>query len=103
MIEPRKLLILVGSPRRAGNSATLAKAVQRGAVATGAQVSLRFIDDFILSFLRDCRLCRLPSGECSIPDQFHTLFFEDFIPAQGVIFCSPMYWYGFVRPVEGLL
>ena len=38
MIEPRKLLILVGSPRRAGNSATLAKAVQRGAEATGRKI-----------------------------------------------------------------
>jgi multimeric flavodoxin WrbA len=94
MIEPRKLLVLVGSPRRTGNSATLAKAVQRGAEAASAQVSLRFVDDFILSFLCDCRSCRLPSGECSIADQFRTLFFEDFIPAQGVIFCSPLYWYG---------
>jgi multimeric flavodoxin WrbA len=94
MTQPLKLLILVGSPRRAGNSATLARAAQRGAEATGAQVSLRFVDDFISSFLRDCRSCRLPSGECSITDQFRTLFFEDFIPAQGVIFCSPVYWYG---------
>jgi multimeric flavodoxin WrbA len=94
MIAPRKLLVLIGSPRRAGNSATLAKAVQRGAEATGAEVSLRFVDDYISSFLRDCRLCRLPSGECSIADQFRTLFFENFIPAQGVIFCSPVYWYG---------
>jgi multimeric flavodoxin WrbA len=94
MAEPRKLLILVGSPRRAGNSATLAKAVQRGAEAAGAQVALRFGDDFILSFLRDCRSCRLPSEECSIADQFRTLFFDHFIPAQAVVFCSPMYWYG---------
>jgi multimeric flavodoxin WrbA len=94
MTEPRKLLILVGSPRRAGNSATLAKAVQRGAEASGAQVALRFVDDFISSFLRDCRLCRLPNGECSIADQFRTLLFEDFIPARGVVFCSPVYWYG---------
>jgi multimeric flavodoxin WrbA len=94
MNEPSKLLVLIGSPRRAGNSATLAKAVQRGAEATGAEVSLRFVDDYISSFLRDGRLCRLPSGECSIADQFRTLFFENFIPAQGVIFCSPVYWYG---------
>jgi multimeric flavodoxin WrbA len=66
MTAPRKLLILVGSPRCAGNSATLATAVQRGAEATGAQVALRFVDDFIASFLRDCRACRLPSGECAI-------------------------------------
>src|SRR5215813_10060893 len=92
--ERKNLLILIGSPRRAGNSALLAKAVERGAESTGARVSLRVIDDFILSFLRDCRSCRLPSGECSIADRFRMLFFEDFIPAHGVVFCSPVYWYG---------
>jgi hypothetical protein len=34
MTEARKLLVLIGSPRHAGNSATLAKAEQRGAEAT---------------------------------------------------------------------
>jgi multimeric flavodoxin WrbA len=94
MIAPRRLLVLVGSPRRAGNSAILAKAVQRGAEAAGVRVSLRFVDDYISSFLRDCRTCRLSNGECSIEDQFQRLFFEDFIPADGVVFCSPIYWYG---------
>jgi multimeric flavodoxin WrbA len=94
MTTSPKLLILVGSPRRAGNSATLAKAVQRGAEAAGAQVALRFLDDYISSFLRDCRLCRLPSDECSIANQFRSLFFEDFIPADGLAFSSPVYWYG---------
>jgi multimeric flavodoxin WrbA len=94
MTQRQKLLVLVGSPRCDGNSATLAKAVQRGAESSGTQVSLRFVDDFIASFLRDCRSCRLPSGECSIADQFRPLFMEDFLPAQGVIFCSPIYWYG---------
>jgi len=94
MDEPRKLLILVGSPRRAGNSAMLANAVQHGAESAGARVALRFIDGFISSFLRDCRLCRLPDGECSIADRFRDLFFEDFMPAHGVVFCSPVYWYG---------
>jgi multimeric flavodoxin WrbA len=103
MTAPSKLLVLIGSPRRAGNSATLAKAVQRGAEATGAEVSLRFVDDYISSFLRDCRLCRLPSGECSIADQFRTLFFENFIPAQGVIFCSPVYWYGLSAQMKAFL
>src|SRR5262245_25685717 len=94
MYEPQNLLILVGSPRRAGNSAMLANAVRHGAESTGARVSLRFINDFISSFLRDCRLCRLSDGECSIADRFRELFFEDFIPAHGVVFCSPVYWYG---------
>ncbi|WP_394838027.1 flavodoxin family protein [Pendulispora rubella] len=89
-----KLLVLVGSPRRAGNSATLAQAVQRGAESSGADVAVRFIDDFVTSFLRDCRTCRGPNGECQIADRFAELFFEDFLPAHGVVFCSPIYWYG---------
>ena len=94
MSNSKKLLILVGSPRRNGNSATLAAAVQQGAEDPETQVSLRFIDDSISSFLRDCRKCRLPNGECAIEDNYRALFFDDFLPADGVVFCSPVYWYG---------
>ncbi len=90
----KNLLVLVGSPRRAGNSAALAGAVERGAAQSGSRVAVRFIDDFITSFLRDCRACRQPNGECSITDRFSRLFFDDFLPADGVVFCSPVYWYG---------
>ena len=89
-----RVLILVGSPRRAGNSATLAAAVERGAVAAGAAAQISFIDDHVTSFLRDCRTCRLPSGACAISDGFRDLFFEAFLPADAVVFCSPVYWYG---------
>ncbi len=100
MSESRKLLVLVGSPRRAGNSAALAAAVQRGAAQAGTEVVLRFIDDFVTSFLRDCRACRLPDGECGIADRFRPLFFDDFLPADGVVFCSPVYWYGLSAQVK---
>jgi multimeric flavodoxin WrbA len=94
MNEAKKLLILVGSPRKTGNSATLAAAIQRGAEQAGTQVNVRFIDDYVTSFLRDCRTCRLPNGECAIEDNFKSLFFDDFLKADGVVFCSPIYWYG---------
>ena len=94
MSHPQSLLVLVGSPRRSGNSAALAAAVVRGAEQAGARVALRFIDDHISSFLRDCRTCRRADGECSIDDRYRTLFFDDFLPADGVVFCSPVYWYG---------
>jgi len=94
MSSASSLLILVGSPRRAGNSAQLAAAVQRGAESAGAHVTLRFLDDHIASFLKDCRICRGADGECTIDDGFRALFFEDFLPASAVVFCSPVYWYG---------
>lgn len=90
----KRLLVLVGSPRRDGNSSVLAEAVKRGAEAVRTQVSLRFVDDFLGEFLRDCRVCRKGDGECSIEDGFRKVFFEEFLPADGVVFCSPIYWYG---------
>ncbi|WP_051945969.1 flavodoxin family protein [Verrucomicrobium sp. BvORR106] len=90
----RKLLILVGSPRREGNSATMAQAVKLGAEEAGIQVALHFVDDHITSFLRDCRTCRRADGECGIQDRFRELFYEQFLAADGVVFCSPVYWYG---------
>jgi multimeric flavodoxin WrbA len=101
--EPRQVLVLVGSPRRAGNSAALAAAVQRGAERAGAHVRVRFIDDFLTSFLRDCRACRLPTGECAIDDGFRAVFFEEFLPAAAVVFCSPVYWYGLSAQTKAFL
>jgi multimeric flavodoxin WrbA len=88
------LLILVGSPRRAGNSATLAEAVRHGAEGTGMAAKLRHIDGHISHFLRDCRSCRKTDGECSIDDGYHSLFFDDYLTADAVVFATPIYWYG---------
>ncbi|MEM9280721.1 MAG: flavodoxin family protein [Verrucomicrobiota bacterium] len=94
MTHPEKsLLILVGSPRRDGNCALLAEAVQRGAESGGMRVTLRFVDDFISQFLGDARQTRRPDGEDDSEDGFREVFFEDFLTADGVVFCSPIYWY----------
>jgi len=72
----------------------MAHALATGATDAGAEVTVRFIDDYITSFLRDCRACRGLDGECSITDRFRELFFDDFLPADGVVFSTPVYWYG---------
>jgi len=94
MTDSNRLLVLVASPRREGNSATLARAVVQGAESAGTRVALRFADDYLSTFLRDCRQCRRDDGECSITDRYRELFFEDFLPSRGLILCTPIYWYG---------
>lgn len=94
MSDKKTILVLIGSPRRNGNSTRLAEAFQKGAEDSGYLVKTRFLDDHIECFLKDCRTCRAESGECSINDGFKELFFEDFLKAEGVVFSSPTYWYG---------
>lgn len=103
MSKTKKLLVLIGSPRREGNSAALAQAVQRGAEAAGAQVHVRFIDDYVSGFLRDCRSCRLPDGECSNRDRYRELLFDEYLPAEGIVFCTPVYWYGVSAQTKAFL
>jgi multimeric flavodoxin WrbA len=89
-----KALILSSSPRRNGNSAMLAAAVRDGLSDTGHDAELLFVNDFLQSFLRDCRQCRKPDGSCSIDDGFASVFLEKYLPAEGLIVASPIYWYG---------
>jgi multimeric flavodoxin WrbA len=86
-----KAFILSSSPRRNGNSATLAGAVREGLIAAGHAADLVYADDFLNGFLRDCRQCRMPSGECAIQDDFRSVFLEKFLPANGFIAATPIY------------
>lgn len=89
-----RALVLCSSPRRNGNSAALADAAARGLVAAGHEVRLLFADDFLKGLLRDCRTCRRADGECSIEDGFRAAFMDEFLPAEGFIAATPIYWYG---------
>lgn len=84
----QRLLILVGGPRRNGNSAALAHAARQGAQAAGISASLFFLDDYIQGLLPDLRHAKPPA------DRYAELFLDHFLPADGVLFCTPIYWYG---------
>ncbi|MEM8689507.1 MAG: flavodoxin family protein [Pseudomonadota bacterium] len=89
-----KALIISSSPRRDGNSAALAREVARGLRGARHEVKFLHADDVLSGFLRDCRTCRGPDGACSIGDGYGDVFFNDLLPAEGLIFASPVYWYG---------
>ncbi|MEM1362956.1 MAG: flavodoxin family protein [Pseudomonadota bacterium] len=89
-----KTLVLCSSPRRNSNSTLLAKEVAVGLEETGHEVILRDLNTFLGGFLGDCRQCRLADGSCAIKDRYRELFFNDFLPAEGLIVATPIYWYG---------
>ncbi|MEM9371587.1 MAG: flavodoxin family protein [Pseudomonadota bacterium] len=89
-----KALILSSSPRSDGNSMQLAQKAFAGLKDAGHDVSLCDLNTTIGSFLNDCRRCRQPDGSCGIADGYRDLFMDDFLPADGVIVATPIYWYG---------
>jgi len=89
-----KLLCISSSPRRNGNSRRLADAAVEGARAAGHDAELVHLDDHMRHFLRDCRECRDSSGRCTIDDGYAELLRERVLPADGIMFATPIYWYG---------
>ncbi|MEM7027929.1 MAG: flavodoxin family protein [Pseudomonadota bacterium] len=88
------VLAISASPRRNGNSFLLVDAALAGAKDAGHNTEFVYLDDYLKSFLRDCRECRDETGACSIDDNFSILLNEKFLKADAVIFATPLYWYG---------
>ncbi|MEM7076502.1 MAG: flavodoxin family protein [Pseudomonadota bacterium] len=89
-----KALILSSSPRQDGNSATLASEALSGLRDAGHEVTIRDLNAHIGGFLGDCRTCRQADGGCGIRDGYRDMFLNDFLPAEGLIVATPIYWYG---------
>jgi multimeric flavodoxin WrbA len=98
-----KTLVLSSSPRRNGNSAALAQAVFRGLTEAGHMARFVYVQDVVSSFLKDCRQCRQDDGECSIEDGFRDVFMEHFLPADGIVVATPIYWYGMSSQLKAFL
>jgi multimeric flavodoxin WrbA len=65
-----------------------------GAREAGHRAELVHVDDHVRHFLRDCRRCRDASGRCTIDDGFEALLRERVLPAEAILFATPLYWYG---------
>ncbi len=89
-----KALIIHASPRRDGNTALLADAVAEGLREGRHETMTAHADDVVRHTLRDCRTCRDAQGRCTIDDAFRDVFLNDFVPAEGFILATPIYWYG---------
>jgi multimeric flavodoxin WrbA len=70
------------------------EAAVEGAREAGHDSELVHLDDHIRQFLRDCRRCRDGNGRCTIADGFEPLLRDRVLPADAILFGTPLYWYG---------
>ena len=92
-MEGKKILLVMGSPRKEGNSATLAKQVAAGAKATGAAVESFYLHAMNIQPCTACDACREETGkECVIDDDMQILY-PKLRQADAVVIASPIYWF----------
>jgi multimeric flavodoxin WrbA len=95
-----KVIVLSASPRRDGNSRLLADALDEGARAAGHESEVVDLNEVVSGLLRDCRRCRLPDGRCAIEDRYAELMHGSVLPADGLVYATPLYWYGMAAALK---
>jgi len=95
-----RLLILCASPRPDGNSRLLAEAFADGARGAGHEAGVVDLNHWMTGLLRDCRACRGADGSCSIQDRFDQLVHQLVVPADGLVYATPLYWYGMAAALK---
>jgi multimeric flavodoxin WrbA len=89
---PKKVLILIGSPRERGNSAVLAGQAAAGAQQAGALVECIPLHELDIRPCDSCELC-IETGEfCAIEDDMQTLY-PKLLEADAIVLASPIYWF----------
>ncbi len=92
-MSARKILIFTGSPRKDGNSATLAGQVAAGAMASGAKVESFYLQGMDIRTCDACEACRDKSEtDCILDDDMKDLF-PKLRQADAIVIASPIYWF----------
>jgi len=91
--KTKKVLVILGSPRKKGNSATLADRISRGAKSAGAEVETVFLEGLKISPCKGCNTCQKPDSEgCATKDDMQKIY-PKLINADAWVIASPVYWF----------
>jgi len=89
----KKVLILMGSPRKTGNSAVLAEHLANGAMGVGAHVETLYIHGMDINPCTGCDECQGEDANgCVINDGMQDVYGK-LREADSLIFASPIYWF----------
>jgi multimeric flavodoxin WrbA len=92
-IMTKKVLVLLGSPRRKGNSAILAEQIAKGARSTKAKVEIIYLHGKNIAPCKACMICQKQNSKgCSIRDDMQEIY-PKLVEADAWVIASPVYWF----------
>lgn len=97
----KNVVIIVASPRKKGNSATLAQEFARGAKESGNRVETVYLADKHIGFCKGCLACQ-ESQRCVIADDAVGIA-ETMKNADVLVFATPVYYYSVCGQLKTML
>ncbi|SMD15851.1 flavodoxin family protein [Sporomusa malonica] len=97
----KKVLGVVGSPRKQGNTHAMVLSVMEGAKASGAEAEIVFLGDLNIRECNGCHAC-WKTGQCIQNDDMRKLY-DKIIQSDAIVFGTPVYWYGPTALIKAFL
>ena len=96
-----KVLGISCSPRKKGNTVIFLEEMLRGAAEHGANIELFSVSGKDMRGCDSCYSC-IAKGACHIQDDMQPLY-EKLIEADGIVFGSPVYFYGITAQAKVIM
>ncbi len=97
----KRILGIIGSPRRNGNTDLLVTKVLEAAKLDGADAKAVYLNDLTIKECDGCHVC-WKGKPCSKRDDMSDLY-PEIIASDVIIFGTPVYWYGPTALMKGLI
>jgi multimeric flavodoxin WrbA len=97
----KKILGVVGSPRKNGNTDILVSRILDGAKAAGVAVEKIFLADLKIAECDGCHAC-WKAERCAKDDDMQALY-PKIIGSDLIVFGTPVYWYGPTALMTGFI
>lgn len=88
----KKVEILIGSPRKKGNTSFLAHQLADQLIADEFEVNYSYLGEMTINPCSDCRGCKRGELNCVVQDDFQKLY-PKLEEADLIVFGTPIYWY----------
>ena len=96
-----KVLGILGSPRKGGNTELLLEEALKGAEAEGAETERLRLTEFEIFPCRECLAC-YKDGNCILLDDMSRIY-PKLLEADIIILASPIFFYGVTAWAKGLI
>jgi len=88
-----KIIILVGSPRKNGNSVSMAQKLRKKLDTNLFQIEIKYLYDYQIDACTDCRVCKTDKLICKVEDGMQELY-PQIESSDLIVFATPIYWFG---------